>query len=225
MSAHFERPDRPSGRFLFMRAKRFKTRTRIEGLTIADLVEGMRIFDFIGRLFRLLRRLILPEACAPAQARAQGNQRQVTWLKGDPHCGQITIEGVPISTIKHNGLFIAFDFVEVEGLYIAAVMVTNGSDRRVLVNPRLSLLSVWEDASKEPYERLAPMEPETAAGAMSAALTVKQLAPKESAAGELYFPRKKFEAGFFVLKIEDVFYQFIITPARKLGKWRRHRHV
>src|SRR5262245_30920949 len=88
----------------------------------------------------------------------------ITWKENDPNCDLIAVNGARYRIIKRNGLFIAFEFIEADGIYIAAVFVSNGSDSRILVDPRLSFLALWKDVKKEPYETHAPTPPEKVAG-------------------------------------------------------------
>lgn len=56
---------------------------------------------------------------------------------------------------------------------------------------------------------------EKAAAVASAALKVHTVFPNGDVFGEVYFSRKKFDVGYFVIKIEDAFYQFGIAPKQK----------
>jgi hypothetical protein len=38
--------------------------------------------------------------------------------------------------------------------------------------------------------------------------------PNKQVSGEIYFQRKKFESGYFALKIGDVSYNFILRPQK-----------
>jgi hypothetical protein len=222
----------------------------------------------------------------------------IAWKENDPNCDLIAVDGARYRIIKRNGLFIAFEFIEANGVYVAAVYVSNRSNDRVMVDPESSFLAIWKDIKKAPYETITPTPPEKIAGkiasrarwanafrtlgagmattqttttssangsvmatgsggsaigtyagsgsstttspdlearrqaekqnaettaqaqnqaanVMSAALKANTLFPKGDVSGEIYFQKKKFEAGFFVFKIGDAFYQFAVAPAQK----------
>jgi hypothetical protein len=138
----------------------------------------------------------------------------VTWRDGDPGCLVRRFDGDDYHVITHKGLAIMCRFIDAGDLFVAALMVVNGSDRSVLVNPRLSLLAIWhdEDIAQEPLDRLRPTS-----SLPADMLEAKRIAQKEALAGELYFHRKAFEAACFTILINSAFYQFAIAPAQSSG--------
>jgi hypothetical protein len=161
-----------------------------------------------SRLKQFIRKLLAPTGLT------RRPPAHVTWSDGASHCGERWFDGDRYRTIIHNGLCVAAHFVDAGDLVVATLMVVNGSDRNVPVDPRLSLLAIWpdEDIAQEPLERLrahASRPPEM--------LEAKRLAPKDCVAGELHFRRKAFEVAYFAVLIEHVFFEFVITPEQSPG--------
>jgi hypothetical protein len=163
------------------------------------------------RLKQFIRKLFSPRAFAR-------RPNIFTWREGAANCGVISSEGEIYRTVFHDGLWIAFQFAEAGDLFVANLMVINGSDGNILVNPILSSLTIWQGAAPEPTEKLRPN-----AARPSDMLEARRLTPKESLAGELYFRRNTFEAACFTILIQGVFYQFAISPAQESGGKRRKR--
>jgi hypothetical protein len=256
----------------------------------------------ISRIAVYLLYLILiyagPQMVFAQEQAEQPKSPTITWKENDPNCDLIAVEGARYRIIKHNGLFIAFEFIEADGFYVGAIMVANNSDRRFLVDPTASFLALWKDVKKTSYDVIQPTPPDKiarkiesragwqnafrsagavfatttqttntsqngsvvatgtggsatgtyagsssstttapdmearrraeeqnaettaqaqskAAGVMSAGLKANTLFTNDRVFGEIYFQKKKFKAGFFVFKIEDTFYQYVIAPAQK----------
>jgi hypothetical protein len=157
------------------------------------------------RLKQLCRKLFSPRAFAR-------RSNTVIWREGDPDCGVISPEGEIYRTVFHDGLWIAFQFADAGDLFVANLMVINGSGGNILVNPKLSYLAIWQGAALEPTEKLYPTRSQPADF-----LGAKSLTPKEMTAGEIYFPRREFDLACFTILIQGVFYQFAISPAQESG--------
>jgi hypothetical protein len=97
------------------------------------------------------------------------------------------------------------------GMATTQTTTYTGSDSVTTIAPDLEARS---RADRQNAETTGQAE-DKAAGVMSAALKANTLFSKEYVSGEIYFQKKKFEAGYFVFKIGDAFYQFTVRPAQK----------
>lgn len=238
------------------------------------------------------------EQAAPAAAQPP-KDRVIGWKPDDPNCDRIVIDGRSYRIIKNDGIVVAAYITEARDFYAADVAVSNNTERRILVDPQMTLMEIWKKgAPADKSEILHPItaekiaakiqqraalanalrsfgasmsqtsqtvqttgsgnvsvfgsggyangtytgtststvtSPDVAAqrradaqnaetsaqaqaqttGIRMAGMRANTLFPKHYIQGDVYFPRKKFQTGDFVLKVENVYYVFGISGQQK----------